>query len=378
MNLEKFLKEVEEIVNIDSGSYDIEGLNKVAEWLVERYEKDGYYVQYTHQGEIQRPHIIATTIDPQKFDEKEKPIDLMFIGHMDTVFPRGTVAERPFRIENGKAYGPGAADMKSGVLLALYVANALREQYPELSIAMVINSDEELGSNDSAEVLKSFSKYVKFGIDMEPGRISGNAVMARKGVCEYTIRIHGIASHAGNAPEKGASAIREMARWIIDAESLNDRERGITINAGVVKGGTTSNVVPEYAEVVLDVRFWNLEDRDELERKFQTFAASPVVENVKVTVEKTSEFPPMKLLPETQRMVDFMLEEAEKLGQSFSFEKSAGGSDASLVAGEGTPIIDACGPCGDYLHNEKEYFVIDTVEERYQTLLATVKRLFDK
>ena len=211
---------------------------------------------------------------------------------------------------------------------------------------------------------------------MEPGRITGNAVKERKGVGEYQVKFHGISSHAGNAPEKGADAIREMARWIMDLEQIADKEKGITLNAGVARGGTTSNVIAEHAEIFIDVRYWTFEDRDKIEAAMQAMADAPFVKGVTTTITKTSEFPPMVLLPESQRMVDLMLEEAAKLGQSFAFEKSAGGSDASLVAGAGTPVIDACGPVGDYLHNEKEFFIVDSVQERYDVLLAMIKRLF--
>jgi len=378
INREEFLKDVEKIVNVDSGSFDMDGLKEVAAVITDMYKEAGLYASCELRGEGKRPFITATTKDPATFEGKEKPVDIMFFGHFDTVFPQGTVAERPFATDGEKAYGPGAADMKAGIVMGLYLTKALREKYPDISIALVNNGDEEISSIDSVDSLVEFSKKARYAFDMEPGRISGNFVKCRKGGGEYFVKCYGKASHAGNAPQKGASAIREAGRCITEMMALNDYEAGITVNVGLIKGGTASNTIADYCEMILDVRFWTDEQRQQVERDLQAIADSPVTEGVKVEFTFISGVPPMLEIPETEKMVKIMEEEAAKLDLHFGFEKSGGMSDASFVSKAGVPVIDACGPCGDFLHSEKEYFVLDTIEERFALLFNTAERLLEE
>ena len=377
-NREEYLKVVEKLVNIDSGSFDMDGLKEVAEVIAKMYEDAGFYTSLDFRGEGKRPFITATSKDPATFGDEERPIDIMFFGHFDTVFPKGTAAERPFSTDGEKAYGPGSADMKAGVVLGFYLAKALKEKYPDLNIALLNNGDEEISAIDSVDSLIEFAKKVKYAFDMEPGRISGNFVKCRKGGGEYSVKCYGKSAHAGNAPDKGLSAIREAGRCITEMMALNDFEAGTTVNVGLINGGTASNTIPDYCEMILDLRFWTDEQRFQLEKDLQAIADSPSVEGVRVEFKRMAGVPPMLERPLTQKMVEIMEEEAAELGLSFGFEKSGGMSDASFVSKAGTPVIDACGPCGDFLHSEREYFVLDTIEERYNLLFNTSERLMGK
>lgn len=374
-NREEYLKDVEKLVNIDSGSNDMEGVKKVADVIAQMYREAGLYTSVDLRGEGNRPFITAVTKDPATFGEQEKPVDIMFFGHFDTVFPEGTAAKRPFSTDGEKAYGPGAADMKAGIVMGLYLTKALREKFPDITIALVNNGDEEIGSIDSVDSLVEFAEKAKYAFDMEPGRISGNFVKCRKGGGEYAVRCYGRAAHAGNAPQKGASAIREAARCVTEMMALNDFDAGITVNAGVIKGGTASNTIADYCEVILDVRYWTMDQCAQVEKDLQAIVDSPATEGVRVEMELLSAMPPMLEIPETQKLVEIMEEESAKLGLKFGFEKAGGLSDASFVSKAGVPVIDACGPCGDMLHSDDEYFLLHTIEERYELLLHTAERL---
>ena len=161
IDIKKYFEELEAFVNIDSGSYDVEGLNRAADMLESLYKEEGLFVTRRVLGERSIPHIVATTHDPAVLAGKEKPWDIMFIGHFDTVFPEGTAAERPFAVAGGKVTGPGAADMKAGDLMALYLIKELRKEFPDKCFAIVNNSDEELGSPDSGDLLIEISGNAK-------------------------------------------------------------------------------------------------------------------------------------------------------------------------------------------------------------------------
>lgn len=378
IDVKKYLEELETLVNIDSGSNYIDGLNKMADALETLYKAEGLFITRRTLEPEGHPHLVATTHDPATLKGKEKPWDIMFIGHMDTVFPEGTSSERPFTVDGNTVRGPGAADMKAGDLMALYLIKELKKEFPDKCFAMVNNSDEELGSPYSGELLMELSKNAKYAFDMEPGRITGNFVKERKGALEYWVDIHGIASHAGNAPDKGASAINEMANWINLCAKLHKSQPGFTVNVGVANGGTASNVVAEHAHMKIDVRITDYSQIEPLEKAFDELANSPMDSRVTVTWKKYSDMPPMKLNDGTKYMVNILTEEAEKMNYEFDFESAGGASDASFVSGGGTPVIDSCGPHGDGLHSDSEYFLLDTIEPRYQLISNCIRRILSE
>ncbi|MBO4235934.1 MAG: M20 family metallopeptidase [Firmicutes bacterium] len=378
IDLKKYLDELEVLVNIDSGSYDVEGLNKMADALEEMYKNDGLFVTRRRLEPEGHPHLVAATHDMNELSGIEKPWDIMFIGHIDTVFPAGTASERPFTVDGNNVKGPGAADMKAGDLMALHLIRELRNEFPDKCFAIVNNGDEELGSPYSGELLLELAKNAKYALDMEPGRITGNFVHERKGSLEYWVDIHGLASHAGSYPDKGASSIREAGRWIETCAKLHKSLPGLTVNVGVINGGTASNVVPEHTHMKIDVRIMDYSQAEVVEKAFNELVANPFDERIKTEYIKYSDMPPMKFTDEAKMMVEILKEEAAKMNYEFDFESSGGASDASFVSGGGTPIIDACGPHGDNLHNDKEYFLLDTVEKRYTLIANLIRRLLSK
>ena len=381
-DINKYLSELEEIVNIDSGSVDFHGHEILADWFEKKFLETGLsverYMLLDFEGRGVRPYLFASNRKLPEESRGERDIDVLFIGHLDTVFPQGTVQQRPFSMDGDVAKGPGVADMKSGCLLALYIVQELMNEYPGKTFAIAHNFDEELGSVDSGLILQMIAGRSKWVFDMEPGRITGNMVKARKDVDEYEVIFHGIPSHAGNSPEQGASAINEMAHFIMEAHKLNDYERGLTVSVGTCSGGTTTNVIPEHAMIRMDVRYWRKEDRQEIVGKLQELADRPATKGVRTEIRQISCLPPMEPSSKTLEMMRVITEEAEKLGMHIEFESSAGGSDGSLAAETGAPVLDACGPAGDGLHNEKEFIRISSVQERYMLILNAVRRLLEE
>lgn len=370
-NKEEYMRDLEALVNIDSGSGDIDGLNKVADFICAKYESIGLAPVRTQQGESGRPYVEVFT------HPEAEEVDVLFLGHLDTVFDKGTVAERPFTLsEDGKvAYGPGVGDMKAGDLMAFHLTRVLREECPDLKICVCHNSDEEIGSEDSEHAMQAVAAKSRYGFVLEPGRVGGHFVYQRKGVADIVISCKGIASHAGNAPKDGASAILAMADIIQKMHALTDFETGLTVNAGVVKGGSASNVVAAECEAVFDVRYTSFAQLAEFEAKLDAICAAPSVDRVSVSWKKAGQMPPMEPNENTETMMNLLRAEAEKLDIHPDFLSVGGASDGSLLSAMGCAVMDGCGPESDKYHSVDEFLMVDSIEQRFHLLLGAIKGL---
>ena len=369
-NKNVFLRDLEYLVNIDSGTRTAEGVAKVADYLIKKYEAAGLTVKRYVFDPLLGPCVEARN-HPECDD-----IDLLLIGHMDTVFPPGTAAARPYREEDGKAYGPGVADMKSGDLLALALVEELQEAGVDLNICIANNPDEEIGSPSADAWLLDLGKKSKFCFDFEPGRAGGDFVKTRKGVQHLTIQMEGIAAHAGVNPDAGASAILEMSRWACHVADMKDELGGTYVNFGVVKGGTVYNMVPNYCECGVDLRFDTMEALEKIHNELYRMAENPYDSRIKVKIDSNGCTPPMITNENSLKLMDLMKEEGKKLGQTFDFIGTGGGSDASRISAAGAATMDACGPVGYHTHNEGEYIVLSSIEERLQILFNVCVRLW--
>lgn len=373
MDLEQYLKDLEEIVNIDSGSGDLEGCRKMAEYFAGKFESAGFAVRISRE-QGKHPHVEA-----RNFIRKSETIDVLFMGHLDTVFPKGTVRERPFSLDDGKARGPGAADMKSGALLALYLALEIKKRALPMNLCIAFNSDEEIGSADSVAWMKELGGKAKYCFNFEPGRETGAFVKERKGVYDYRVIFQGIPAHAGVAPEKGASAVIEMARWIWALTNLNAPEQGTTLNPGIVKGGSASNVVAEHAEMLIDLRYTKESELQRIERAFDEMVEYPRVTGVKTSWERKEGFPPMTPNKSTEEMIRMMKDAALKLGQDLpEFVSTGGGSDANNLGGLPVSVMDGCGPVGSNYYSNEEYMVLSSIEQRFSLILETITGIVNR
>jgi glutamate carboxypeptidase len=292
----------------------------------------------------------------------------LLLGHVDTVWPIGTLASMPVREEGGRLYGPGVFDMKGGVAIALFALLALADLEretgitPALSPVLFLNSDEELGSPDSARRIHRLARRAARAFVLEPAfGPEGRAKTERKGVARFGLRFLGRAAHAGLHPEQGASAIRELGRAIERLALLDDPGRGTTVNVGVVSGGTRGNVVAAEAQAEVDVRFTSIAAGAEIERTIRALA--PTLPGVRIEVEGEIERPPLERTDRNRALFARAQECAAALGQTLEEASVGGGSDGSLASLH-TATLDGLGAVGGGAHAEDEHLITDRLTER--------------
>ncbi|MBJ2118723.1 MULTISPECIES: M20 family metallopeptidase [Proteus] len=361
-----FLKE---LVNTESGSYDKEGVDAVADLLIQRYEKLGFVVEVFENDKLGNNYRLVhkDATDPQIF----------IAAHLDTVFPKGTVAARPFSIEGSRAYGPGVIDMKASHVLTYYAINALIQSGNNAykNVEIFLNCDEEIGSKTSRGLIEQYAKNKSYALVMEPARANGAIVSARRGVGTYELLIEGKASHSGIAPEAGISAIQELSYKIQALHALSRHDEGLSINVGLISGGTSVNTVAPNARAEIDVRISTDEQGVEIDKLVREVCSKPILEGIKLTLNGGINRPPMVKTPESGALIDIIKEQARLLDFDIEDISTGGGSDASFTAGVGTPSVDGLGPIGGYQHSDKEYLDLPSLTERTVLFANILKRL---
>jgi len=365
--LPAYLADLEHLVNIDCGSYTPVGVNEVGAWTGRFLERLGASVEYRPDPEGRYGDTVVAT-----FDGRAGAPRVLLIGHMDTVFEPGTVAARPFRIEDGVAYGPGVTDMKSGLLAGLYALKALVGELggvPFERLTFIANPDEEIGSPSSTAHIRAAALHVDACFVLECARANGDIVSARKGILDTRIVIDGRAAHAGVEPEKGRSAIQEASRIVRDLHALNGRWPGVTVNVGVIAGGTRPNVVAERCLLEVDVRSSTSEGLDLVEAAMREIAAATEVPDTTADVEVMVGWRPMEKLARSGHLVEHAQTVAGRLGFTVRDVATGGASDANTTSGMGVPSLDGLGPIGGNDHAPTEYLDVDSIVPR-TTLLA--------
>lgn len=367
-NLDEYLKELEHLVNIDSGSWVQGGTEKMAEYLEQRYRNMGLHVERKQLDPSVGPCLEIR-------NRPEKDVDVLLVGHMDTVFPEGTTLKRPFHRDGRYAYGPGTVDMKCGLVSMLSLVQEILKEKLDVSFCVALNSDEEISSNFSKDWLKELAASAAYALVMEPGRKNGEYVCERKGLARYQVEAKGIAAHAGVAPQEGASAIHELARLITKAAELTDYGKGTSVNVGLVSGGTGANVVSEYAVCQIDTRFDSIEENERIEEALERLRQDTQDSRVTLSVSREGFRPPMTMTEKTKTVMGWMEEAGTALGMEVRWVKTGGGSDGNFIAFEGCTVIDGTGPAGDGAHSQNEILQLDTVEPRLELLFETIKRI---
>jgi glutamate carboxypeptidase len=295
----------------------------------------------------------------------KKSGQVMVLGHSDTVWPAGTLETMPFRQDDGRLWGPGVLDMKSGIAFFVFAVRALRElEIPVGSkVLLQLNSDEEVGSQSSRALTEKNAARSRAVLVLEPGTgMEGKLKTARKGVGDFTVRVRGKASHAGVDFEAGASAVVELARQIDRIAGFTEKDRGVTVNPGVIAGGTRSNVVAAEARAEIDIRVRRLKDAPALEQRFRELKAY----DPRCTVEVTGGLnrPPMERSAEIARLCRTAQKLALELGVELEESQSGGGSDGNFTAALGVPTLDGLGGVGEGAHAANESILIDRMADR--------------
>ncbi len=366
-SLAAYLEDLERLVNIDCGSYTKAGVDEVGRWTSARLrELGGEVVAYPNDAGLG-----DTLIADIPGNDPDGPA-LLCIAHLDTVFDPGTAAARPFRIRDGIATGPGVTDMKSGLLAGLHAIAALREEtggLPLSRLVFVANPDEEIGSPVSAPHIRRVAADVDACLVLECARANGDIVSSRKGNLGLTVTVTGRAAHAGIEPEKGRSAILEAARIVTDLHALNGRWPDVTVNVGVIAGGTRPNVVAERCSLEVDVRAVTRAALVEVEAAIRSVVEPRVVPDVSVIVDEVTRHWPMEKLERSGHLVGHVARLARELGFEVHDAATGGASDANTTAGMGVPTLDGLGPIGGLDHAPGEYLEVESIVPR-TTLLA--------
>lgn len=301
---------------------------------------------------------------------------ILVLGHLDTVYPLGTLRNTPFRISSGRVFGPGTFDMKGGLAIALAAVDALRTLRiaPCSRIVFLWTSDEEIGSGSSRRAIEAEARKSKAVFVLEPafGK-DGRLKTQRKGVGEAEIIVSGRSAHAGIDPESGVNAVHELALQISRLREFNNPRRGITVQANVVNGGTASNVVPERASALVDLRVARVSDVSVLNRKLR--ALRPILRGAKIEVRGGVNRPPMERTPESRRLFSLAQNLAREIGFKLGEAATGGGSDGNFTAALGVPTLDGLGAVGEGAHSPRECVVLRALPRRAALLASLLASL---
>lgn len=368
---EAMIQLLSQLVNIDSGSYDKAGVDAVGSRLAGFFSEHGIKVSTTpneHFGDILR----ATTGNVLQDGGRH---NVLLMGHRDTVFPKGEAGRRPFSLTNGRAYGPGVADMKGGLVMNAFVLAAFKRFAPNVPLVALMTGDEEIGSATSRSIIEQEARYALAVFNSEPGRASGNVVTSRKGGFTYRFDITGKAAHSGVNFIEGASAIGELAHKITALHGLTRVDDGITLNVGLVKGGQSVNTTAPDASGEVDVRFVTNEQRDELIKAIEATMATTNVVGTSTKAVRKSGFLPLVPTTESQVLTDHYLASARELGLQIEGEFTGGCADSGFAASVGAPTICGVGPVGGKAHTHDEYIEVASLSERARVAAATIAKL---
>ncbi|MGM7723706.1 M20 family metallopeptidase [Metabacillus sp. Hm71] len=367
---EEMIELLELLVNTDSGTYNKEGVDEVGEILEEKFEEIGMTVKVHPERKLGNHLEVKATSDS---DPK-----ILIIAHMDTVFPKGEAAKRPFKVIGDKAFGPGVNDEKASHVQVLYALKALKAAGSDAykNVHIIFNSDEEIGSPTSKPLIKQAAENKQYSLVVECSRPDGGIVTERKGVGLFTLDVKGKSAHAGVEPKRGRSAIEEISHKILKLQELNDYDEGISVNVGLVQGGTSTNTVPSAAKAKIDVRFKEEHQAAEIVRKMTEISQEEHVSGTSTKLKGDINRPPMQKTNETEQLINVIQEAAAELDMSIREVSSGGGSDASFTAIEGIPTVDGIGPMGEFSHDEKdEYTDLKTFPQFTALLAKTIEKL---
>ena len=361
------------LVNTDSGSHDKPGVDAVGGHIREFLGAHGIPTEITPDKTF--GDAITATVGQHSPPFGNRPILLM--GHRDTVFPKGEPTRRPFKIEGDRAYGPGVADMKSGLVLNCFVLAAIKKfGGAPAPVVALFTGDEEIGSPFSRPVIEQHARAARVCFNSEPGRARGAAVTGRKGCLFIHFEITGKAAHSGANFEMGISAINELAHKTLALHGLSDPKNGITLNVGVISGGQTVNTVAPWAKGEVDLRFITPQQRHATFAKIEAIMAKSFVPGTSARLEITGEFLPLVETEEGRALYEHYAASLKALGVADTTALFTGGcADSGFASATGTPTICAVGPVGGRAHSPDEYMEIETMVPRAQALALAVLRL---
>lgn len=366
-----YLADLHRLVEIDSGTYDKAGVDRVVDLLAGWYRDLGCTVA-RHAHDVYGDTLEVSISGPGSGS-------VLLLGHTDTVYPLGTTAARPMQTEGERVLGPGTADMKAGDLSIVYALRALLQQGRENlgRVVIVHNSDEEIGSPSSKALISEHSAKAEAVLVLEPGRENGDVVVARKGIIHIEIRVAGRAAHAGVNHAEGRSAVLSLARIITEIEALNGRFPDLTVNVGRIEGGERTNVVPDRAYARAEARSFDAEALEQTVEIVREIGRRAPIEGTEAQVRLSVEHRPMPRSKGNESLFNLARSLGEEIGVSPGAAATGGASDGNTAAAAGKPVLDGLGPVGGGAHSEREYIQIDSIVPRTAMLAGLIAALRD-
>ncbi|MEE9241513.1 MAG: M20 family metallopeptidase [bacterium] len=366
---EDMTEELRQVVSIDSPTFPGTGTTMVASHFEERYRALGGEVERIPGSNETGDHLTV------RFRGKRPEGPTLFlIGHCDTVFPEGTAAKRPFTVEGDTGRGPGVVDMKGGLVTCFYAMEALLgEGFDDFgTIVILYDTDEERGNPSSRPLIEEIGKSASAALILEPGRADGSIVSARMGSHYGNLTVNGIAAHAGVDPDRGRSAVQEMAEQIVRIYNL--ARIGGTINVTGLAGGERPHIIAENASCFVEIRAWQQKTLDVMRDEMTALIQKPVLDGTSLRFDPLGGRPAMERTPDTDKLLDLAREVTTEAGVEFSHTNTGGGSDGNYLAPYRVPILDGLGPVGGNLHTAEEYIELPSLVPRAAMLAGLIER----
>ncbi|MFZ0948127.1 MAG: M20 family metallopeptidase [Candidatus Sulfotelmatobacter sp.] len=368
---DQMVETVRELVEIESPSDTKQAVDHIARFLAAKFEALGGRTKLHRSTDF--GDSLQIDIGGASFGQQNcKPV--LLLGHYDTVYPLGTLVGMPCKMEHGHLRGPGVLDMKSGIALMLYAIEALQAWHGGLPrpVTVFLVSDEEVGSRSSRKITEALAKESAGVLVLEPAAgLRGAVKTARKGVGEYTLRVEGVAAHAGLDPGKGHSAILELARQIAVIAKFNDLRQGLSVNAGVIAGGTRTNVIAAEASAAIDVRIKSAKQAAGIDRKLRSL--KPFDKHCKLEITGAINRLPMERTAGVAALYKKAQGIAGHVGWKLEEAAVGGGSDGNFTAGMGIPTLDGMGGVGEGAHAVHEFIVISELPRRALLLAGMIE-----
>jgi len=364
---------LQQVVDIDSGSYNKEGVDAVGAVVRRFLTSQGIEVETLPQrrhGDCLRAAV------PWQGPAGNAGGNIVLMGHRDTVFPDGEAARRPFTLRDGTAYGPGVADMKAGLVMNCFVLAAFAKfGGAPAPLVGLFTADEEIGSPEGRKVIEAEARRARAVFNSEPGRVSGNVVTGRKGGIFMGLRISGKAAHSGAGFAEGISAVEELARKIQAIHRLTDLDRGVTLNVGLIRGGQSVNTVAPWAEGEIDLRYVTPSDRDDVMARLGAITERSFVPGTKAELTVKGEFLPLTQNAAARKLFELYVSAASDSGFATDGEFTGGCADSGFTAAVGAPTLCAVGPVGGKAHTPDEFLRLDSLVPRAQACARAIMRL---
>ena len=366
--LERYLTDLARLVHIDSGSYHKAGANQINDWLEDRLSSLGFAVQ-RHPQDTTGDHLVASW-------RGVGAAKILLLGHSDTVYPPGTAAQRPLTRKGDRLLGPGTCDMKAGLLAGLYAIEALQQlEFSDFAmLTYLCVADEEIDRRTSISLIQETLPGYDAVLTLEAARENGAIVTERKGNLVFRVKAEGRSAHAGVEPQRGRNAIAGLIKRLIQVEALAQPQAGITINIGVVQGGTSPNVVPAHAQAAIDIRAFRQHELDQTLAAIGDIFAQSEPDGIRFTATYDSVSPPMPRTAAVAKLEGLAQQAARGLGFKVQGVRTGGAADSAFAAAAGVPALDGLGPIGGLDHSPDEYILKSSIVPR-TALLAELMLL---